>query len=174
MAAGDKFIAWKEETANKAYITLIHSEADNLNPADKAQIEGSLDTDGAATVLSANWSQPSATAFFTKRGWVDPTTESGDEIATVNWEDKGIALSYATFRTLFTSQEKTDIDNQTGLSTGDAATCVSYIEDLKAFETDSCLCLDKQEVIDIVNWFETVGLLGTGRAAIVLSGTLPV
>jgi hypothetical protein len=174
MAQGDKYISWKEETANKAYVNLVYAEADNLNPADKATIAGGVDTDGAALVLTANWNPPVATSFFVKRAWVDPTTEANDEITTVNWEDQGKALSYATFRTLFTAQEKVDIDTQAGLTAPDDAQCVSYIEDLKSFETDSCLCLDKTEVDTIVNWFETKGLVGAGRAATILSGTLPV
>lgn len=173
MAAGDKYISWKEETPTKAYINLVQAEADNVNPAQKADIEAAPGTDGAALVQAANWNPPAPTAFYSKRAWVDPTTEANDEITTVNWEDAGKALSYATFRQLLEAQEKVDIDTQAGLSAPDDAQCVSYLEDLKAFETDECLCLDKQEVIDIVNWFETKGLIASGRATIILSGTLP-
>lgn len=171
MANGDVYISWKEEAADRGVVGLVHYKPDQLTPTQKGKISAAAD--GAALVQDANWNEPAGNDFFSKCAIVDPTTEADDEITAVTWEDKANSINYEKFRTLFTSAEKVAIDAQSGLDPADVDQCKSYIEDLKSYSEAGTLNLGRAEVITIVDWFETVGLIGAGRADVVKSGTLP-
>lgn len=102
-----------------------------------------------------------------------PSQQTLDDWIAANPETIGVNLTKYEFRKLFTMSERVAIDNSpsnTNIPSNYRAILVTMFKDL---EVSGVVEMDNPDVIAGVNLLESLGLIGTGRAAQVLANQQP-